>query len=204
MNHQEEKSHLMVLFLRYCEENPAKARDAFIRTRWHEAGHALAGVLLLGGIDYVSVEPVAVPNANGKIMVRTGFVEYLSSSRINLKTLETWAINKMAGHASEVLAGVDKKELTNTRVDGENLREVYGYEDDEEQLRHDAVQAGFPEEETSALICRGRAAAKELLEKNFDALKTISNRLQTKKRLSGDEVRHCIEQAGHPLTGEAE
>lgn len=186
---------MMAWYSDYCRENPEEVAKDQDRTRWHEGGHALAAFLEFGGISYVTVQPEAAWMTNGKPGTRLGYVEYLASSRVNHTTIEKWAAVRMAGPMAEILAGVAKKEVGNRLANEvEGVRELHGFEDDEDRLKDDAVQVGLGTDDKVAfdLIARGRCAAKELLEKHFPALQAVVKKLETKKRLSGEEVRRCI------------
>jgi ATP-dependent Zn protease len=156
-------------------------RRKYESVAYHEAGHAVAAVLLRLGIGRRSVS-IVPEKAHGilgytHIMARLREQPDCATSEATKSRIEAWAIASLAGDAAEL------------RLDGK--RRFGGHQDFRQAIGLlTYISTSF--EQHDARIEAARIGAKDLVETNWPAIQTVARELLSEKTLTGAEVRAIV------------
>lgn len=179
------------------------AKDNLEIISWHEAGHALAGVLSGQDLTKVSI----IPSTSG-----TGGATFITPRKMNLFTradLESQIVVLYAGRCGELLLHGDEDHVTSGASNdlekaSEIIKEIvceYGMDKSFGLLNPEVFDA-----KPEAIMQRASEISRELEQKtynllkdNIGTLKRIAEELAQKETLTGKEVMDIVEEI--PLNG---
>lgn len=170
-----------------------RKKHAIDNEAMHEAGHAVAGVLLDRPFDAVTLErrsakarvdgrPAVVHYVVG-IVDQPGIPERRKLDRENGVLDDATAVCNMAGMAAEVAAG------------GSVDAALFGSETDVAYIRECVRAGGGSEEEQRETIASALTRAMDLLGPNWTAVKVVADVLLKRGRLAYGEVKVLVEAA---------
>ena len=165
---------------------------------WHEAGHALVGVLFGQELTKVSV----IPSTSG-----TGGATFLvpkQNGPFSKRELENQIKVFYAGRCAELLLTGDKDLVTTGAVNdiekatGLIRQIICEFGMDQGLLNYDVLGVDTEEilQDAHRISAELEARTQELLEKNYDALKELAEELEQKETLTEKEVSAILKKHG--------